>query len=1684
MKCWPMSLILRACTFVVLALASTLLFAQLPASLTVQEALYPGAPTKGINRVQDPVTVGIPLADTAGIKNVTQLGLRGASVGQFRVLGRWPSGNIQWILVDTQADLKGGGLNTALTLNAHGTGNFGGSDLATDNGSTITVNTGAAIFTVRKANFNVLDQVVVSGKTLIAPGTSQGLAVVGPLSPETSCNPGPCTTLYLSSNDSQSTATIEENGPVRAVIRADGMHRDSGGHGYLHFTVRLHFYKNKTFVKATPILRNADEGESNTFNSAAKGFASYEMRLTPAIQSAKHYAFGTDTGTVSGSFSGTENAYLYQAYSNDMEQAHWNGDTCPYGSTIPRCVAPYIRRSGNAPPFTYAQDGFQIVKGSTVLANADHNHYPAGWADLTDSTGSGIEVGVYQLAATWPKSLQFQSGGKEIRIGVWPDQTLSPINSAAGIPYYQAWPQYSIHDLYINFHSTTPLSLPNEEFLKFQHYLLARAPIAQYNDANVFFYALSDPVEEDSYWTSLSSTYGFKWFGNSSAVSDKTPKMFRLYAWRSPGGSNQSELRWGYLEQWLTRGLTGRYLTAAHFYRYQSEQAFPRSDMNASGSSAFDWRTHSVSADLDGYGFPANIRSANSAYVNRTWIDQEHGHWYGMGDYYFMTGDETVKDQMMDGVADRFLNTKSILGTGHTWNTRAAGAQLMGLARYRRFLNAIGHTTDIPSLDAVADATLSVSVFPELCVSGYPAGCNPTSAPSRGVSRTRGIADGGNDVGSDNNCAVGKGVNIRCAKPWMMAIQEEGMWEIAHSRGPNWPNNRTGMANPYQLTLDLAYGMANWTSNEDFVMGTNYANSGLKYDLAMDYPNLMTSPTPSTDYLEQFEFNYFLLGAYNGTLTAAQRKQFELTYLHMAEGTTFNATNIDDHDMYLTSAVLDGLLHPHSALVDVPIGVSRNGNGSYTLAWTAPAGFLGYRVKTAVQPIVSWIGFDPKTNKFLGDPSRTVNWFAATELMNGNQSACLVLPAAAGTHQSCTVAGLDAKQSWQFAMKATVTSGSANTLSVVLDSPESGSTVKGSVAVSAGISSTLAISGVQFLLDGAVLGTLVTKVPYSISWNSTQIADGSHTLAARVTDAAGNVATSVGVSVTVCNKCGNKPSVTITSPAANSAVSGMVSLAANATASAGIASVQFSIDGTLIPPPLTAPPYSLSWNTRGLSNGTHTVAAVVRDNSGQTASASETIYFHPSSACGAGWCNTFPVFGIISDHVKPPFGSSAWNKLNFVSDAGRFFIYTSDGIYTFSNSWWSYGVSGTMATANPWIEETTSGTVGATVTDNSKGFLNTAIGAADTTITLQPGQGATFHPDAVRGGVLVIDNEEIGYPAEGLSGDTFTRLIRGIRGTGVSGHAAGSRVGGGAPFPQSRIGGALVPVEDHIPDRHPFLFSSYNNRRSQLIQVTGIVENNKLNDTWYLCIKQGQFCSQPDVKVWRPLVTPTRVPYKADGAMTYDSDDDVMILYGGQTIGAPTADTWLLCFQADPQISGNNVGCPAGHAYPDWVNVTTNPSSGPGPRYFHSLVYDSYYHKAILFGGSDGATDPNSTWIYSPAAHSWTDANPSGKIPSAFRRPAMTYDLTRHVTILYEGPLGVVTDGIPGGLYSYDAGVNRWTLTSVPGGPTPTTETLNPPCHGRLSLAYDPQTDTFVATELGPGLYALYVWELPGTSIK
>ncbi len=88
-----------------------------------------------------------------------------------------------------------------------------------------------------------------------------------------------------------------------------------------------------------------------------------------------------------------------------------------------------------------------------------------------------------------------------------------------------------------------------------------------------------------------------------------------------------------------------------------------------------------------------------------------------------------------------------------------------------------------------------------------------------------------------------------------------------------------------------------------------------------------------------------------------------------------------------------------------------------------------------------------------------------------------------------------------------------------ITAPANGATVSGTVSVTASASDNVGVTQVQFYIDG-VLASTDTTSPYSYSWNTTAVANGSHTIYSRASDAAGNTGTSSTVTVTVSNTAG------------------------------------------------------------------------------------------------------------------------------------------------------------------------------------------------------------------------------------------------------------------------------------------------------------------------------------------------------------------------------------------------------------------------------------------------------------------------------------------------------------------------------------------------------------------------------------
>jgi hypothetical protein len=1046
----------------------------LSVGLKVQEANYPGSSTAGLDRVNEPFCVGVPIPESAGISQVSQLGMSGVLAAQFRALGRWPSGYLKWVEVcGVLSSLGAGAIGNAQVTG--GSGAFGGNNLASDIGGTISVSTGAATFSIRKANFNVIDSATVGSTPIVlsSSDTSRGLVITGPSDPvnfpaNVTCSPDTggslCTREYSSSRDPYSTCAIEVNGPVMAVIRCVGSHVDASGNAYMHFTVRETFYKGKTAVKVTSILRNADYSTAstpsldcnikdgyycagNTFNTSFKGMKSYEIRVSPNISGALNYTIASHIGNQSGQLTdSTQSAHIYQGQNSYLVGAGVEGLICDVDSSCAN---------------NYTPDKFYrvTVKGTNVVVGGTNEH-ASGWADISNANGTGVQIGMYHFAAQWPASLELNSGGTDIRIGL-----ISRHNS---VPYYQPWSEWKIHDSYLNFHQGPPASLENE-FLKLQHHLLARAERVAYNTARVFQFPIVDPAVEDNFYIDAYNTASPKsfdtvngpntgqitlstlcWLGSTTNCSGPdrgvAPNLsnnalnlgiFRGgYEWAKGGGLNQSELRMSDLWKWVQRGFAGRFLNSAHFYRFVAEKGFPHSDGTSRSDSTpnnFSWRTRPYFGDpanadeTDGFVQPMIACSGdapcpyltNSRYMGGVWIpiNAPHMHYYGIYDYYFMSGDETVRESFHThkdffmGQAGNYAWKARTLNYGNGFAPRAEGLYMMSAALFSKFLKAVGDP-DADGVMGAADQVFTKAFRPDPCVNGFPLGCvappldeNRDDDPA-GVSRIRGMltSNGGRGV---SHCNVIH--QYRISQPLQQAIAEESLLVYLKEKGPNWAD--------YDLAKSLMYGMSQWALNENFKYNntsqwwtggaTNGSDpfwglfNGFTSWTLSDVPNICPAGTPvpggdigePTAYIPgvgTFDtravpqahgdvwFHFYVNWLITGRTDWADKAKIAFVR-HNSRGSNWPG----NFGAYRLALITEALSNPGSTtLKDVLFTVSALSGGTYRLTFTPPAGSISLWIKWSpkrIAPSSGLLGYDVNTQTFQLNPNDYSTWFGANE---------------------------------------------------------------------------------------------------------------------------------------------------------------------------------------------------------------------------------------------------------------------------------------------------------------------------------------------------------------------------------------------------------------------------------------------------------------------------------------------------------------------------------------------------------------------------------------------------------------------------------------------------------------------------------------------------------------------------------
>lgn len=225
--------------------------------------------TAGFRRDKWPVTFGIPLPKDC-VKQAEEVMLTssdGAPIpAQIEVANRWPdNGSARWLHVDFQADLSGATEQSySLKRSAKPVPQSANKINITEKDDTIEIDNGGFLFVVNKKKYKIVDRVTDtrSGAVVYESDSDAGLYFLdgGGIR-------------YSASFAAPDSVVLEEKGPLRAVVRAEGWYHGSDGSKRGRYVARTHFYAGQPMVRIFHTFIVTDETEKATFNDVGLRFS-------------------------------------------------------------------------------------------------------------------------------------------------------------------------------------------------------------------------------------------------------------------------------------------------------------------------------------------------------------------------------------------------------------------------------------------------------------------------------------------------------------------------------------------------------------------------------------------------------------------------------------------------------------------------------------------------------------------------------------------------------------------------------------------------------------------------------------------------------------------------------------------------------------------------------------------------------------------------------------------------------------------------------------------------------------------------------------------------------------------------------------------------------------------------------------------------------------------------------------------------------------------------------------------------------------------------------------------------------------------------------------------------------------------------------------------------------------------
>jgi hypothetical protein len=319
-------------------------------------------------------------------------------------LAYWPDGSLKWTAhaIPATTDVTGPlqlepGAATVpsvpLTVN--------------ESAEIITVNTGVMQCRIARTGSTLIESIARDGKTVATNGrlvcrlsSSPDLDTDSPIQHEVFCG-------------KISSVTVEQKGPVRAVIKIEGKHVGSSGRAWLPFVVRLYFYAGGDAVRVVHSI--VYDGDQNRDFISGLGIR-FSVPLTDELYD-RHVRFaGEGDGVWAEAVRGLTGLQTDPGLA--VRQAQFAGVKTPpldsWNQTV-RTHLDYIPAYGDFTQAQLSSDAFEIRKrtqpGYTWL-NSATGHRAAGLAYIGGVSG-GLAFGIRNFWQSYPSQLDIRDAASD-----------------------------------------------------------------------------------------------------------------------------------------------------------------------------------------------------------------------------------------------------------------------------------------------------------------------------------------------------------------------------------------------------------------------------------------------------------------------------------------------------------------------------------------------------------------------------------------------------------------------------------------------------------------------------------------------------------------------------------------------------------------------------------------------------------------------------------------------------------------------------------------------------------------------------------------------------------------------------------------------------------------------------------------------------------------------------------------------------------------------------------------------------------------------------------------------------------------------------------------------------------------------------------------------------------------------